>query len=125
MAKELDHVSKARQNHGLPPGETFYGGEKAFRAGGFAALVEKRRGPKNSHPNQIPETVEKRILDLYLEKPTYGTDRIANELRLQSVEVSPSGLRDGWLHNDLETRYKSLLRPGADARPSPTSKSGC
>lgn len=31
-----------------------------------------------------------------LEQPTYGAQRIANELRLQNVNVSPSGGRGVW-----------------------------
>lgn len=48
----------------------------------MAAVVEERRGPRDPHPNRVPEAVEERILDLYLEKPTYGSQRIPNEIRL-------------------------------------------
>ncbi len=54
--------------------------------------------------------IEERILALCLERPTYGAQRIANELRLQNVDVSPSGVRGVWLRHELATRHQRLLR---------------
>ena len=45
-----------------------------------------------------------------LEQPTYGAQRIANELRLQNVNVSPSGVRGVWLRHELTMRYQRLMR---------------
>jgi hypothetical protein len=64
----------------------------------------------------VPEATEKRILEFCLAKPTYGAQRVANDLRLEGVHVSPSGVRGVWLRHDLETRYKRLLRLEADAQ---------
>ena len=58
----------------------------------------------------------KRILGLCLEHPTYGAQRIANELRLQGVDVSPSRVRGVWLRHELTTRYQRLLRLEAHAQ---------
>ena len=115
LAEELGNVSKACKIMGYHR-DTFYEVQKAFKVGGVAALVEERRGPKNPHPNRVPEAVEEQILALCLKQPTYGSQRIANELRLQGVDVSPSGVRGVWLRHDLETRYKRLLRLEAEAR---------
>ena len=70
------------------------------------ALVEQRRGLKNPHPNRVAPETEKQILALSLEFPTRGAQRIANELGLREVNVSPSGVRGVWLRHDLETHYK-------------------
>lgn len=80
------------------------------------------RGPRNPHPNRVPEEVGEKILALSLEKPTYGCTRIANGLRLQGVNVSASGVRGVWLRHELETRHKRLLRlesegPGGNGSP--------
>lgn len=115
LAEELGNVSKACRIMGYHR-DTFYEVQKAFKVGGVAALVEERRGPKNPHPNRVPEAVETQILELCLKQPTYGSQRIANELRLQGVDVSPSGVRGVWLRHDLATRHQRLLRLEAEAR---------
>lgn len=117
LAEELRNVSKAWQIMGYHR-DTFYEVQKAFKVGGVSALVEERRGPKNPQPNRVPETVEQVILDLCLAKPTYGSQRIANELRLQGVDVSPPGYAAPgcamtWRPATSATR---LLRLEAEAR---------
>jgi transposase InsO family protein len=109
LAEELGNVSKACKIMGYHR-DTFYEVKKAFKVGGIAALVEERRGPKNPHPNRVSQEIEDEILDFCLAQPTYGSQRVANELRLRGIDVSPSGVRGVWLRHDLETRYKRLLR---------------
>ena len=72
--------------------------------------MEQKRGPKSPHPNRVAQETEEQILALCLERPTYGAQRIANELRLQNVDVSPSGVRGVWLRHELATRHQRLLR---------------
>ncbi len=115
LAEELGNVSKACQIMGYHR-DTFYEVRRAFQVGGVAALVAERRGPKNPHPNRVAPEIEEAILALSLEHPTYGAQRIANELRLREVNVSPSGVRGVWLRHDLETRYKRLMRLEAQAQ---------
>ena len=50
------------------------------------------------------------FLALCLEHPICGAQHIANELRLQNVNVSPFGVRGVWLRHELTTRYQRLLR---------------
>ncbi len=95
LAEELGNVSKACKIMGYHR-DTFYEVRRAFQVGGVGALVEQRRGPKNPHPNRVAPEVEEQILELSLEHPTYGAQRIANELRLREVNVSPSGVRGVW-----------------------------
>lgn len=109
LAEELGSVSKACKLMGYHR-DTFYEVKRAFQVGGVGALVELKRGPRGPHPNRVPEAVEGRILEYALMFPTHGAQRVANELRLQDVHVSPSGVRGVWLRHDLETRHKRLLR---------------
>lgn len=109
LAEELGSVSKACRIMGYHR-DTFYEVKRAFQVGGVTALIEQKRGPRGPHPNRVPEEVETRILDYALVHPTHGAQRVANELRLQEVQVSPSGVRGVWLRHDLETRHKRLLR---------------
>jgi hypothetical protein len=74
------------------------------------ALIEQKRGPRGPHPNRVSDEIETRILDYALVHPTHVSQRVANELRLQGVDVGPSGVRSTWLRHDLETRHKRLMR---------------
>ncbi len=109
LAEELGNVSKACQIMGYHR-DSFYEIRRSFQQGGVSALVEEKRGPRAPHPNRVSAEIEARILDYALTKPTHGAQRVANELRLQGLTVSSSGVRGVWLRHDLETRTKRLLR---------------
>jgi transposase InsO family protein len=109
LAEELGNVSKACQIMGYHR-DSFYEIRRSFQKGGVSALVEEKRGPRAPHPNRVSAEIEARILDYALSKPTHGAQRVANELRLQGLTVSSSGVRGVWLRHDLETRTKRLLR---------------
>jgi len=63
-----------------------------------------------SHPDQLPQKTGKRILDLSLEPPTFGQQRITDQLALEGVSVCATSVRNVWLKENLETKYKRLLR---------------
>lgn len=109
LAEELRNVSKACQIMGYDR-DSFYEIRRAFQTGGVSALVEEKRGSRAPHPNRPSPGDRGAILAYALAKPTHGAQRVANELRLEGVAVSPSGVRGVWLRNDLETRTKRLLR---------------
>jgi transposase InsO family protein len=90
--------------------DSFYEIRRSFQKGGVSALVEEKRGPRAPHPNRVSAEIEARILDYALSKPTHGAQRVANELRLEGLTVSSSGVRGVWLRHELETRTKRLLR---------------
>jgi transposase InsO family protein len=115
LAQELGNVSKACKIMGYHR-DTFYEIRRAFQVGGVAALVEEKRGPRNPHPNRVAPEIETRILQFALDFPTAGSARVANELRLEGVNVSSSGVRGVWLRHDLETRTKRLLRLEREAQ---------
>ncbi len=119
LAEELGNVAKAARIMGFHR-DSFYEVRKAFQSGGVAALIEQRRGARNPHPNRVSEEVEHAVLDYCLKHPTYGAARAANDLRLEGVNVSPTGVRGVWLRHDLETRYKRLMRLEMTAREQTT-----
>jgi transposase InsO family protein len=109
LAEELGNVSKACQIMGYHR-DSFYEIRRSFQKGGVSALVEEKRGPRAPHPNRVSTEVETRILEFALSKPTHGAQRVANEMRLEGLAVSSSGVRGVWLRHELETRTKRLLR---------------
>ena len=115
LAEELGNVAKAAKIMGFHR-DTFYEVRRAFQAGGVAALVEDKRGPRHPHPNRVSPEIESRVLAYCLQFPTRGATRVANDLRLDGHNVSASGVRGVWLRHDLETRYKRLLRLEVEAR---------
>jgi len=119
LADELGNVARACKNMGFHR-DTFYEVRRAFQTGGVAALVESKRGTRGPHPNRVPPEVEAKVLDYCLKRPTHGAQRVSNELRLQDVDVSPSGVRGVWLGSDLETRYKRLMRLEQESRDNTT-----
>ena len=115
LAEELGNVSKACRIMGYHR-DTFYEVRRAFQVGGVAGLVESKRGPQGPHPNWVSAEVEERILAFSVDHPTHGQQRVANELRLQGLDVSPTGVRGVWLRHGLETRHKRLLRLEREAQ---------
>jgi transposase InsO family protein len=109
LAQELKNVSKACELMGYHR-DTFYEVRRAFQVGGVAALVEQKRGPRGPHPNRVAPEIEAAILAYALEHPTYGAQRVANELRLRGHTVSSGGVRGVWMRHGIETRLKRLLR---------------
>lgn len=115
LAEELGNVARACKIMGYHR-DSFYEVRRAFQTGGVVALVEQRRGARAPHPNRVAPEIEARVLEYCLGRPTHGAQRVSNELRLAGVEVSPSGVRGVWLRNDLETRYKRLMRLERESR---------
>ena len=115
LVEKLGSVSQACHIMGCHP-DTFYKVRQAFKIGGVAALVEKKRVPKGPHPNRVAPEIEQQILALCLECPTWSGPRIAGELRLKGVGVSPSGVRGVWLRHDLAHCHQRLLRLEKEAQ---------
>ena len=109
LAEELQNVSRACQLMGYHR-DSFYEIRRAFQVGGVAALVENKRGPRGPHPNRVSPEIEEKILEFCLKEPTYGAQRVSNELRLLGVDVGPSGVRGVWQRHNLETKHRRLLR---------------
>lgn len=115
LAEELGNVSKACRIMGYHR-DSFYEIKRAFQVGGTAALVEQKRGPRGPHPSRVSPEIEAEVLAYALAFPTRGQVRVANDLRLKGLQISPGGVRNVWLRHELETRYKRLLRLEAAAQ---------
>jgi transposase InsO family protein len=108
LAEKLGNVSKACRMHGVSRSQ-FYGYKRAFQEEGFEGLLDRPPIP-GPHPLELPEDTKKRVIELSLKHPTFGQQRIADQLRLEGVVVSASSVRNVWLTEEMETRYKRLLK---------------
>jgi len=87
----------------------FYEYKRFFQEHGFAGLIDKTPIP-GPPPNELSAETKQRIMDLSLKHPTFGQQRIADQLCLQGQVVSASSVRNLWIKEDMETRYKMLLK---------------
>jgi len=107
LAEKLRNVSEACRRHGVSRSQ-FYEYKRSFQEKGFEGLIDQPPIPK-TFANETPPKVKKKVIDLSLEHPAWGPVHISDHLRLQSVTVSPSTVRNIWLKENIETKYKRLL----------------
>ena len=108
LAEKLGNVSKACRMHKVSRSQ-FYEYKRSFQEYGLEGLVDKPPIPA-THPNQIPDATKDRIVRLSLEHPAFGQQRIADQLALEGLSVYPTTVRNVWIKENLETKYKRLLR---------------
>lgn len=108
LAEKLGNVSKACRMHKVSRSQ-FYEYKRSFQQHGIEGLIDKPPIPL-SHPNQLPEKTKKRIIDLSLEHPAFGQQRISDQLALEGLSVCATTVRNVWIKERLETKYKRLLR---------------
>jgi len=109
LAQELDNVSKACVIMGYSR-QQFYEIRRNFQTYGSEGLLDKISGAKGPHPNRVSEEIEKAILEYSLSYPTHGCLKVAQQLNLQGINVSSSGVRGVWSRNKLLTRHQRLMR---------------
>ena len=92
LGEEFGKASKACRIMGYFR-DTLYKVRWAFQVCGVVLQVEQKRSAKSLHPNHAAREIEEHVLARCPERPTYGAQRVANELRVQNVDVSSSGVR--------------------------------
>jgi transposase InsO family protein len=108
LAERLRNVSEACRHHGVSRSQ-FYEYKRTFQERGLEGLVDRPPIPK-SFPNETIPAVKEKIMCISLAHPVWGPARVSDQLRLEAVSVSPGTIRNIWIKEDLETRYKRLLR---------------
>ena len=108
LAERLRNVSEACRHRGVSRSQ-FYEYKRAFQERGFEGLMDRPPTPR-TFPNETPREVKEKVMRLSIEHPAWGRVRISDQLRLEGISVSPSTVRNIWLKEGLETRYRRILR---------------
>lgn len=107
LAQEIDNVRLACKRAGISKSQ-FYDIKAAYEKYGAEGLApQPRRRPRM--PNQTPPEIEAQILGMTERFPTYSYIRIAHQLRLMGLGVSPSAVRAVWQRHGLTLRLDRLL----------------
>ena len=109
LAADLGNVSRACKVMGYSR-QQFYEIRRNFQTHGADGLLDRVAGPRNPHPNRVPEAVEHAVLEHALAQPCHGPLRVAQELLLQGIQVSSGGVRGVWQRHNLLTKHDRLLR---------------
>ncbi|HET7370586.1 MAG TPA: IS481 family transposase [Gammaproteobacteria bacterium] len=109
LAQEMGNVAKACRVMGYSR-QQFYEIRRNYQTYGAAGLIDRLPGAKGPHPNRVPEAVEQAVLEHCLNWPTQGCLRVAQELALKGITVSPMGVRGVWSRHNLATKHERLLR---------------
>ena len=108
LAEKLGNISKACRMHKISRSQ-FYEYKRSFQEHGLSGLIDKPPIPA-THPNALPKKTKQRIIDLSLEYPAFGQQRIADQLALEGLLVCPTTVRNVWIKEGIQTKYKRLLR---------------
>ena len=85
LAEKLGNVSKACRLHKVSRSQ-FYEYKRAFQQHGLEGLIDKPPIP-GSHPSELSDETKQKIVGLSLKHPTFGQQRIADQLSLEGVSV--------------------------------------
>jgi len=113
LAQVLGNVSEACRRRGISR-TTFYEYKQRFEQDGLEGLRDLPPIPK-SHPMATPEEHVRRLLEVSLEHPAWGCDRLSAHLKLEGVSISGPTIQRILNKNDLRTRYDRWLRLEAEA----------
>lgn len=106
LAENLGNVSQACKVIGYSR-DSFYRIKQLYDTGGEEALREVSRS-KPIHKNRVDTAIEEAILEMAIDYPAYGQQRVCNELRKKGLFVSSGGVRSVWLRHNLELFNKRL-----------------
>jgi transposase InsO family protein len=108
LAERLRNVSEAFRHHGILRSQ-FYEYKRSFQEYGFEGLMDRPPISK-SCPHETPPELRDKIIALSPDHPAWGPVRICDHLRLEGLSISPGTVRNLWIKEEMEKRYKRLLR---------------
>ena len=108
VAEKLRNISEACRRRGISRSQ-FYEYKRAFQERGFDGLMDRPPIPK-TFCNETPAEVKEKVIRLSIEHPAWGQVRISDQFRLEGISISPSTVRNLWIKEGLESKYKRILR---------------
>ena len=107
-AQELGNVSAACREAGISR-TLFYRWKKRFLLYGADGLHPRRTAARPGRPVQLDTTKERRIVAMALTWPTWGPQRVSDQLRREGVTVSATTVWRALHRLGLGTRAQRLL----------------
>ena len=108
LTERLRNVSEACRRRGVSRSQ-FYEYKRAFQEQGLQGLIDRPPIPK-SFPSETSSDVKEKVISLSIAHPSWGQMRVSDQLGLEGISVSASTVRNIWIRESLETRYKRILR---------------
>lgn len=108
LAKALGNVSAACKQRGVSRTQ-FYEYKRRFQTHGIEGLVDLPP-VHHSHPATTPPEIEQRILELSLEHPAWGCNRLSDMLKLEGIQISAITLQKILNRNEMGSRYDRWLK---------------
>src|SRR3990172_4868765 len=106
LAEQWQNVRQACKAAGISRSH-YYEIQQAYEKYGPEGLApQPRRRPRM--PNQTPPELERQILEMTTQFPTYSYVRIAGQLRLTGVGVSAAAVRAVWQRHGLTLRVQRI-----------------
>ncbi len=107
LAKQLDSVTEACEQLGISR-SLFYRWRKRFESYGPDGLHPKRIAARPGRPSIVTPEQERAVIALALAGPSWGPQRLADQLRSQSVRLAPSTIHRLLRRVGLGTRRERL-----------------
>jgi len=107
-AEELHNVSAACREAGISR-TLYYRWKRRFTLYGADGLHPRRTAARPGRPVQLDTTKQRRILAMALTWPTWGPQRVSDQLRMEGILVSSTTVWRALHRLGLGTRAKRLL----------------
>lgn len=108
LAELLGNVTTACKQRGVSRTQ-FYEYKRRFQTHGIAGLKDLPPIHK-SHPFTTPPEIVERLLAVSLSHPTWGCDRLSDQLRLEGMSISSPTVQSILIKNNLGSRYERLMK---------------
>lgn len=107
LAEMLGSVSEACRRRGVSR-TRFYEYKRRFQTHGIEGLKDLPPIPK-SHPMTTPDHVVEKVVEIAIEHPAWGCNRVSDWLGLQGISISPPTVQKLWSERSLGSRYERWL----------------